>query len=45
MFDKDFYWELFRNPGRLDSYVDYVHLKEEEEEKKQEEKHLLALQW
>ena len=45
MFDKDFYWELFRNTGRLDAYVDYVHLKEEEEEKKQEEKHLLALQW
>ncbi|WP_256443625.1 hypothetical protein [Acetivibrio sp. MSJd-27] len=43
MFDKDFYWELFRNTGRLDAYVDYVHLKEEEEGKKQEEKHLLAL--
>lgn len=43
MFDKDFYWELFRNTGRLDAYVDYVHLKEEEADKKQEDPNLLAL--
>lgn len=35
MFDKDFYWQLFRNTGRLDAYVDYVQRKEEEEEQNQ----------
>ena len=44
MFDKDFYWELFRNTGRLDAYVDYVHLKEEEEEQKQAKERFPILQ-
>ncbi len=35
MFNKEFYWEIFRNTGRLDAYVDYVRSKEEEEVKKE----------
>ncbi len=36
MFNKEFYWEIFRNTGRLDAYVDYVRSKEEETKKEEE---------
>ncbi len=35
MFNKEFYWEIFRNTGRLDAYIDYVRSKEAEVQKEE----------